>query len=47
MKLLQDYGLELVWASCFVEVKGLEQLFNANHRNLYVRHWTVWAGLEF
>ena len=47
MKLLQDYGLELVWASCFVGVKGLEQLFNANHRNLYVRHWTVWAGLEF
>ena len=23
MKLLQDYGLELVWASCFVGVKGL------------------------
>ena len=25
-------------------VKGLEQLFNAIHRNLYVRHWTVWVG---
>ena len=46
MESLLNYGLELVWAGCFVGVQGFKQLFSAFYRDLYFRHLTVWAGLE-